>query len=335
MYDTLILPVDKYHVLKKAEFGWDYTVQENANIKKTYYLYPNEVDNESYNFDGYKSDVKDLQGGIIVDFHSDEDRISTTYNMKGQVVREDKLSMLQIYENLSRCTSSLVVDKLKEKKASAKKLLKLQSVTLPLDDQHKVAQTDMGLWRYTSGPSKRVYVFYLSEIKDDKNEITISLFDRPVRVYENKEPKIYSAKDVIIYLITREKELYFDDCVEFPMNLSMIVNRRGWGRYIHFLDNEMKIHAFKLNDNDETPEKIPHILDLTHAVTTQGFVKLCSGSYEDLLVVDGEYIPQNVFYSAKRLATPRYDSKFYDQKGLIEKYCHKQGRFSRNVELRR
>lgn len=330
-FDTLVLPIDKYHMLRKGDLAWEYSVQENEHYRKVYYFYPNEVDNKTYNFEGFITVNNGLIGGIVVNINSDDDRVCDSFNMKNVHIRHDELSMLQMYENLSRCTSDRVIAKLKEKKHTAKPLNKMQSVELPLDKNHRIEQTVAGLWRYISDMSKRIYVFYLSEISFENDNIMVTLYDRSIRIYDDKKPMMSSAKDVVIYLISREKESYFEDSVTVSLALPMIVHRRGWGNYIHYLDTDMNVHAFKLGDRDEVPSSIPHILDIKSVDGTCGIVKLYEDSYEDILCVDGKYIPQNIFYSPKRIANPQYTSKFYDQKNLLKRYLKGQVRYVRPV----
>lgn len=330
-YDTLMLPVDKMHILRKMSDGWEYLVQENENYRKGYYLYPNEVDAETYNFEGYNGTVQGADSGVVVAIHSDDDRVSQSYDMKGRVIREDTLSMKLIYESLSRCQSPYITNVLHKKKATATFSRKLQSVELPLDDTHHLVQTMTGLWRYISDVSHRTYVFMRSEIDIHDHHAVVTPFERTARIYVNKEPDAIPMADVITYLITHENEMYFEDKASLMLNMSLIVNRRGWGTYIHMFDKDLNLHAFKLQDKDEVPEEIPHILDTAHMVDVKGMVTLYGDTYEDELVMaNGEYVKQGVFYPAVRLARPKADSIFYNQDAIIRKYRHKD---SRRVEI--
>ena len=184
-----------------------------------------------------------------------------------------------------------------------------------------------GLWRYISDYSNRIYVFYRSEIERGSDHISVNPFDRDARVYIEGKPSVIPMKDVVVYLVTHEKEMHFDDSTSFMINMNLIVHRRGWGVYVHLFDSEMNIHAFKLKDSDVFPDNIPHLLDTSHIGNTKGSVELHGDAYEDEIVTsDGEYVKQGVFYPATALSMPKPGTIFYDQDGKIRKYRSKDAR---------
>lgn len=334
--NSLILPIDKRHILRKSDNGWDYIVQETDTFKKSYPLYQKEVDVMTYNFDGYKTDNRDLVGGIVVELLDNGSRYCPTYDLKGKIIRKDHLSMLQITENLNRCTSDLIVSALNKKKKFAVALTQLQPVELPLDDDHILVQSPTGLWRYESKLSNKIYVFYWTEIHILSNTVIVTLYDRNVRLYKDKKPLVENAKDVLIFLLSKEKERYFENSVECPINSSFVVNRRGWGKYIHFLDQNLLVHAFMLGSKDETPHTIPHILDIRNASSIMSYVVLHEDAYEDYIVhLDtGKYEPTGQYFAAVRLAKPGPKSPFKNQKQLIEKYLKQDARAIQGITKR-
>ncbi len=329
-FQTLTLPIDKMHSLRKEYSGWEYVVQETATFKKAYYLYPNEVDVKTYNFDGFSSLYPELYGAVVVTLHDEAPRMTQTYDLKGKLIREDALAILQIFENLKRCTSQDVEDKLSKKKASAKPLERLQSVELPLDGDHVLIQTSSGLWRYESKLSSRIYVFNYVELNIKQTSVVITPFKRKMRMYDHGKPQTVMTEDIIVYLITKEKERYFEDTVTCVINESFVINRRGWGKYMHFLDNELFLHAFLLGPKDETPLELPNVLpkNMQHISKNVVSVILHEDAYEDQIVnmATGEYKPTGKYFAAIRLAKPLSSSPFKDQKGLIEKYQKKDTR---------
>ena len=328
-FQTLTLPIDKMHSLRKEYTGWEYLVQETATFRKSYYFYPNEVDAKTYNFDGFKTEYPELSGGVLVTFHDDSPRMTSTYDLKGKLIREDAMVMLQMFENLKRCSSHELEEKLVKKKASAVPLERLQSVELPLDGDHVLKQTATGLWRYESKLSSRIYVFYYTELNIKQTFVIITPFKRTMRIYENlTTPVVANTEEVIVYLITKEKERYFEDSVTCIVNESFAINRRGWGKYIHFLDNNFLVHAFLLGPKDETPENMPHVLDLQHISKNVVPIILHEDAYEDHIVnlKSGEYTPTGKYFAAIRLAKPTSKSPFKDQRHIIEKYQKKDSR---------
>ena len=326
MYESLVLPLDKNHFIRQSFAGWEYVVRENKDFRKSYDIYANEIDVTTYCFEGYNAPYPELQGGVIITFYDDSQRKTRSYDMKGKMFREEDISTDLVFENLKRHAKPGIVKQLIDKKSKATPVKRLQQVILSVDKDHKLTQTLPGLWRYQSVLSGKTYVFYRTEISTTDHDVSITLFDRNVVVYDGSEKTVQKSEDVLKYLITREKEKHFADSVICNINANMVVNRRGWGRYIHFLDDNMVLHAFALGKTDETPDNIPHVLDMMHASQTLMQVILHEDVYEDYVVnmSTGEYKPTGIFRTSLDLSKQR--PPFKNQKQKLENYLKQDTR---------
>ena len=324
MFNTLVLPLDKDHVLRSITDGWEYIVSVSSGIFKGYFIYENELDVRTYCFDGYSSVMPDLYGGVVCNFYSDDDRLSFTYDDKKRLIRKEYVASRIAYDVLERHTSNELSDRLSIKKKSAVKKQVLQTVVLPVDDEHSLVQTWSGMWRYVSKLSSKTYVIYRTEFIHKDNKIYISLFDRKMKVYEGDKLSVCWTKDILRYLVTREKEKHFADSVSLRIDRAFLIDRRGWGRFMYFLDSDMLIHAFLLDDNDETREDLPWIFDAGNACTGYETVVLKQDSYDEYMQDStGDFALTGKVYAAVRLAHPTMESPFFNQKGLIREYVKK------------